>query len=92
MASEAKTGNRKLIEQFLADGFTHMFGNPGTVEEGFLDAVADYPDLRYIVFASMAKALGLSGGLRVDSVEDAEKAADRMLDSNGAFLVDLRIG
>jgi hypothetical protein len=27
------------FEQFLADGITHMFGNPGTVEQGFLDAL-----------------------------------------------------
>ena len=25
-----------------------MFGNPGTVEQGFLDALEDYPDMKYI--------------------------------------------
>jgi len=44
-----KTGNQKIIEQFLADGMDHMFGNPGTVEQGFLDAVGDYPDMKYIL-------------------------------------------
>ncbi len=44
-----KTGNQKIIEQFLADGMDHMFGNPGTVEQGFLDALAEYPDMKYIL-------------------------------------------
>jgi benzoylformate decarboxylase len=44
-----KDGNHKIIEQFLADGMDHMFGNPGTVEQGFLDAVGDYPAMKYIL-------------------------------------------
>jgi len=44
-----KTGNQKIIEQFLADGIDHMFGNPGTVEQGFLDALAEYPEMKYIL-------------------------------------------
>ena len=38
-----KTGHFAIIEQFLADGITHMFGNPGTVEQGFLDALRALP-------------------------------------------------
>ncbi|MDX1934992.1 MAG: thiamine pyrophosphate-binding protein [Capsulimonadales bacterium] len=44
-----KTGRHAILEQFLADGMNVMFGNPGTVEQGFLDALKDYPDLRYIL-------------------------------------------
>ncbi|NCR12301.1 MAG: thiamine pyrophosphate-binding protein [Microcystis aeruginosa G13-12] len=44
-----KTGRFAILEQFLADGFTYMFGNPGTSEEGFLDALGDYPDLKYVL-------------------------------------------
>src|SRR5512146_2738968 len=44
-----RTGNQAIIEQFLADGMNCMFGNPGTVEQGFLDAVSDYPAMRYIL-------------------------------------------
>ncbi len=42
-------GRRAILEQFLADGMTVMFGNPGTVEQGFLDALRDYQQLRYIL-------------------------------------------
>jgi thiamine pyrophosphate-dependent acetolactate synthase large subunit-like protein len=44
-----KTGRYTIIEQFLADGMNHMFGNPGTVEQGFLDALASYPAMKYIL-------------------------------------------
>jgi len=44
-----KPGRFKIIEQFLADGMNVMFGNPGTVEQGFLDALADYPEMRYVL-------------------------------------------
>ena len=43
------TGNYKLIEQLVADGVQYMFGNPGTVEQGFLDAASDFPDFKYIL-------------------------------------------
>jgi benzoylformate decarboxylase len=44
-----KPGRFKIIEQFLADGMNVMFGNPGTVEQGFLDALWDYPEMKYIL-------------------------------------------
>src|SRR5664279_5214528 len=44
-----KTGRSIIIEQFLADGMNHMFGNPGTVEQGFLDALSGYPEMKYIL-------------------------------------------
>ena len=44
-----RPGRNALIEQFLADGLTVMFGNPGTVEQGFLDALAAYPTMRYVL-------------------------------------------
>ena len=45
----AETGRQAILEQFLADGFRYMFGNPGTVEQGFLDALKDYPELHYVL-------------------------------------------
>ena len=45
----ARTGRFAILEQFLADGIDHMFGNPGTVEQGFLDALAAYPAMKYIL-------------------------------------------
>lgn len=58
----AKTGRFAMIEQFMADGVTHMFGNPGTVEQGFLDALSDYPDLQYILALQEAVVVGIADG------------------------------
>jgi len=37
------------VEQLAADGVDHIFGNPGTVEQGFLDALEDFPSIHYIL-------------------------------------------
>ncbi|MBU0970375.1 MAG: thiamine pyrophosphate-binding protein [Proteobacteria bacterium] len=57
-----KTGRFAIIEQFIADGITHMFGNPGTVEQGFLDALAEYPEMKYILTLQESVALLLGDG------------------------------
>jgi benzoylformate decarboxylase len=40
-----------MLEQFIADGIPFMFGNPGTVEEGFLDVMSEYRDRIEYIFA-----------------------------------------
>lgn len=57
-----KTGRFAIIEQFLADGMTYMFGNPGTVEQGFLDALAVYPEMKYILTLQESVAVMLGDG------------------------------
>jgi benzoylformate decarboxylase len=58
----AKTGRFAIIEQFLADGMNTMFGNPGTVEQGFLDALAAYPQLKYILTLQESVAVMAADG------------------------------
>jgi benzoylformate decarboxylase len=58
-----KTGRFALIEQFLADGLNVMFGNPGTVEQGFLDSLMDYSDLNYILTLQESIAVGAADGM-----------------------------
>jgi len=42
-------GHEAILRQFLVNGIDHMFGNPGTVEQGFLDALEDLPQMRYVL-------------------------------------------
>jgi len=51
-----------MLEQLQAEGVRHMFGNPGTVEQGFLDALSDYPDLRYITTLQETIAVAMADG------------------------------
>ena len=48
-AVAARPGRYALFEQLRADGFKFMFGNPGTVEQGFLDTIGGFPDISYIL-------------------------------------------
>lgn len=57
-----KTGRFAILEQFLADGIHYMFGNPGTSEEGFLDALREYPDLKYILTLQESVAVMAADG------------------------------
>lgn len=57
-----KTGRFAIIEQLLADGIKYMFGNPGTVEQGFLDALSDYPDFKYIFALQETIAVAAADG------------------------------
>jgi benzoylformate decarboxylase len=57
-----KTGRFAILEQFLADGIQYMFGNPGTSEEGFLDALSQYPELKYILTLQESVAVMAADG------------------------------
>jgi benzoylformate decarboxylase len=56
------TGCHAIMRQFVADGLTTMFGNPGTVEQGFLDALADFPEINYILTLQESVALLCADG------------------------------
>jgi benzoylformate decarboxylase len=51
-----------MLEQFVADGVEYMFGNPGTVEQGFIDALEDFPQLKYIFGLQETIAIAAADG------------------------------
>jgi len=55
-----KRGRFALVEQLLVDGIHLMFGNPGTVEQGFLDALGNYTDFTYILALQETVAVGIA--------------------------------
>lgn len=57
-----KPGRCVILEQFLADGIHYMFGNPGTSEEGFLDALRNYPNLHYMLTLQESVAVMMADG------------------------------
>ncbi|MER6944271.1 thiamine pyrophosphate-binding protein [Nonomuraea sp. NPDC000554] len=58
----ARPAKNAIFEQFAADGISLMFGNPGTVEQGFLDVLEDQPGFRYVLALQEAVAVGLADG------------------------------
>ncbi|MET9856382.1 thiamine pyrophosphate-binding protein [Streptomyces sp. NPDC006450] len=62
MGSGATPGRERLIDQFKADGLDVMFGNPGTVEQGFLDAVDAAQDFHYVLALQETVAAGIADG------------------------------
>lgn len=57
-----KPGRYAIIEQLLADGIHYMFGNPGTVEQGFLDSLEQYPNFHYILTLQETIAVAIGDG------------------------------
>src|SRR5215475_13353708 len=51
-------GRQVFMESLIAHGVEHVFGNPGTTESPILDALLDYPQLRYVVALHEGVALG----------------------------------
>ncbi|QFZ21695.1 thiamine pyrophosphate-binding protein [Saccharothrix syringae] len=58
----ARPGKVAVFEQFAADGFTRMFGNPGTVEEGFLDILDGVPGFEYVLALQETVAIAVADG------------------------------
>ncbi|MFC6594942.1 thiamine pyrophosphate-binding protein [Kitasatospora paranensis] len=51
-----------MLEQLKADGVPYMFGNPGTVEQGFLDELRGFPEIEYVLALQEAAVVGLADG------------------------------
>ncbi|HEX5400917.1 MAG TPA: thiamine pyrophosphate-binding protein [Pseudonocardiaceae bacterium] len=58
----ARPGKIAMFEQFRADGIDTMFGNPGTVEQGFLDAAEQVPGFRYVLALQETVAIAMADG------------------------------
>jgi benzoylformate decarboxylase len=57
-----RQGRSALFEQLRADSIRFMFGNPGTVEQGFLDTMRDFPDISYVLGLQETVAVGIADG------------------------------
>jgi thiamine pyrophosphate-dependent enzyme len=59
--AEARPGKVAIHEQWGADGVRFMFGNPGTVEQGFLDTL-EQSSIEYILTLQETVAVGTADG------------------------------
>src|SRR6201996_3583607 len=56
------SGRSAFIELLLAEGVTHLFGNPGTTELPIMHALVDYPDMRYVLGLQEAIVVAMADG------------------------------
>jgi len=53
-------GKRMVMEMLRAEGVEYIFGNPGTSEGPLLDALEDFPDLKYMLATQEGVAMGMA--------------------------------
>ena len=56
------TGKDALVRMLVAEGVDHIFGNPGTSETPMMDALQDFPEIRYIQALQEGTAVGMADG------------------------------
>ncbi len=55
-------GRYAMMEQLVAEGVSYVFGNPGTTEQAFMDALQDYPQIQYVLCLHEGVAIGIADG------------------------------
>jgi thiamine pyrophosphate-dependent acetolactate synthase large subunit-like protein len=48
------------MEQLIADGVQHIFGNPGTTEQAFMDTLQDYPQVQFMLALHEGVAMSMA--------------------------------
>ena len=61
-ALEQRRGASLLLEVLRSEGVEYIFGNPGTTELPLMDALVDYPDIRYVLALQEASAVAMADG------------------------------
>src|SRR2546421_12587497 len=56
------TGRRAFIELLLDEGVTHLFGNPGTTELAIMEAVPEYPQLKFVLGLQESAVVAMAHG------------------------------
>ena len=67
-------GRSAFLELLKQEGITHLFGNPGTTELPIMHALADHPDLTYV--------LGLQESLVVAMADGYSRASGKLVACN----------
>ena len=56
------TGKKALVEMLVAEGVEYVFGNPGTSETPFMDALQDYPQLKFLLALQENSVVAMADG------------------------------
>ncbi len=59
---KATTGRAAFLQLLADEGVTHLFGNPGTTELAIMEAVPDFPQLKFILGLQEAVVMAMADG------------------------------
>lgn len=62
MTIQKMTGRQAFIRLLLDEGVTHLFGNPGTTELAIMEAVPQFPELKYVLGLQESIVVGMADG------------------------------
>ncbi len=62
MSRQTLTGRAALMQLLIDEGVTHLFGNPGTTELAVMEAVPEFPALKYVLGLQEAIVVGMADG------------------------------
>jgi len=62
MAKNQITGRSAFLAVLKDEGVTHLFGNPGTTELPIMHALADHPDLTYVMAMQESLVVAMADG------------------------------
>ena len=55
-------GRQAFVELLISEGVTHLFGNPGTTELPIMQALPDYPDLKFVLGLQESVVMAMADG------------------------------
>ena len=74
MPKHTWTGRSLFLQLLIDEGVTHLFGNPGTTELAIMEAVPNFPQLRYV--------LGLQESIVVAMADGFARASNQLTACN----------
>ncbi|MEI6383666.1 MAG: thiamine pyrophosphate-dependent enzyme [Betaproteobacteria bacterium] len=55
-------GRQAFVEILISEGVTHLFGNPGTTELPIMQALPEYPDLKFVLGLQESVVMAMADG------------------------------
>jgi benzoylformate decarboxylase len=62
MPKRTMTGRAAFLQLLIDEGVTHLFGNPGTTELAIMEAVPQFPELKYVLGLQESAVLSMADG------------------------------
>ena len=62
MPKQLFTGRAAFLQLLIDEGVTHLFGNPGTTELAIMEAVPQFPELKYVLGLQESVVLSMADG------------------------------